>query len=310
MITKEIENPYMLSMFEGFDSACAELGAEAIMCGPEDYSAEQQIELIDDLIARKVQVICIAANHADQLDEALGRALGAGIVVVSLDSSVNPQSRMVHVQQADPEKVGRALVQAAEKMVNGAGKAAIISSTPYATNQNEWLEWMLVEYEEGNATISPAGASGFELAGVYYGEDTIDRTWEVMDEILAEHTDLDIVITPSVVSMMAVGQYIEAHKLGLVFTGLGMPSEIADYIANGSCPWMYLWNPIDLGYLTAYASKALLDGKISAKVGDTFDSGRLGLRAVTESADGGTEILLGNPLKFDKSNIDQWKTVY
>ncbi len=31
---------------------------------------------------------------------------------------------------------------------------------------------------------------------------------------------------------------------------------------------------------------------------------------VIEAGDGGTEVMLGAPFKFDKSNIDEWKNVY
>ena len=31
---------------------------------------------------------------------------------------------------------------------------------------------------------------------------------------------------------------------------------------------------------------------------------------VTEASDGGTEVILGSPFKFDPSNIDEWKDVY
>lgn len=53
-----------------------------------------------------------------------------------------------------------------------------------------------------------------------------------------------------------------------------------------------------------------MSGKITGKVGDTFAAGRLGNYTVTKAADGGTEILLGPPFKFDKANIEEWKTVY
>ena len=37
-----------------------------------------------------------------------------------------------------------------------------------------------------------------------------------------------------------------------------------------------LWNPGDLGYLAAYAAKALVDGDITGEEGDTFEAGELG----------------------------------
>jgi hypothetical protein len=61
-----------------------------------------------------------------------------------------------------------------------------------------------------------------------------------------------------------------------------------------------LWNTIDLGYLTVYASYAATSGKLER--GDTaIQAGRLGKIAVASD-----EVRLGAPFVFDKSNIDQF----
>ncbi len=85
---------------------------------------------------------------------------------------------------------------------------------------------------------------------------------------------------------------------------------MAEYIENSACPYMFLWNPIDLGYLGGYVAAALARGTITGKVGDRLSGGKLGQFSVTQAGDGGTEILLGPPFKFDQSNIGNWKTVY
>ena len=44
--------------------------------------------------------------------------------------------------------------------------------------------------------------------------------------------------------------------------------------------------------------------------GDTVTAGRLGTKTVEEYYDGGTQVLLGEPLRFTKDNIDEWKTQF
>lgn len=305
IITKAKGNPYMRAMFEGFQSACRELGAEAVLLEPDSYTADAQIALIRQATAEKVRAIAIAANHSDALEESLGAAMAAGICVVSLDSSVNPQSRITHIQQADPEKVGRVLIQAANAMIGGEGEAVIITSTPYATNQNIWLDWMKREYTE-----NPEQYGGFLLLDDRYGEDAAEKTREETLLLLEQYPELKIIITPSAVSMKAVGEVLREQESPVLFTGLGLPSEIAEYIEDGSCPWMYLWNPIDIGYLAAWSANALDTGSITGAEGDAFIAGRIGQRVVMPSSDGGTEILLGDPIKFGKDNIGEWKLIY
>ena len=63
-----------------------------------------------------------------------------------------------------------------------------------------------------------------------------------------------------------------------------------------------LWNPQDLGTLATYAAAALAKGEITGKEGDTFTAGELGEFTVGANA----TVLLGEPYKFNKDNIDQF----
>ena len=306
MIPKEMYNPYMLKMFEGFAAACAEFGAIPRYAAVPVNTAQAQIDLIDQAVADgNVSVIAVAANDADKLEPSLKAAMDAGIQIISLDSAVNQSSRMVHIQQASPEIIGRALVQATEIMTGGEAVVGLISTTPYATNQNLWISWMLRELND-----YPEKYRNFRLLPVVYGDDLPEKSREVTLSLLEDNPELTAIITPSVVSMLAVGQVLAEQDADVIFTGLGLPSEMAPFIEDGSCPWMYLWNPFDIGYLAAWTSHALVAGEITGLEGDYFAAGRLGQRVVSGSADGGTEVLLGDPIKFDKSNIDEWRLVY
>ncbi|MDR0624707.1 MAG: substrate-binding domain-containing protein, partial [Treponema sp.] len=130
--------------------------------------------------------------------------------------------------------------------------------------------------------------------------------------LVASYPNLKVIVAPTTVGIAAAAKAISDRGLiGKVkITGLGLPSEMAEYITNGSCPYMFLWNPIDLGYLAAYAAGALSSGQITGKIGDQFGGGKLGDYKVVESADNGTEVILGPPFKFEPSNINEWKSVY
>ena len=74
------------------------------------------------------------------------------------------------------------------------------------------------------------------------------------------------------------------------------------FVKDGTVKEFALWNPEDLGYLAAWAAKALADGTITGAEGDKFDAGKLG--SYTVGTDG--TVLLGDPYVFDKSNIDNF----
>ena len=303
-VAKDVQNPYMQKVYDGFEKACKEIGAEPLYKGPEAATPEKQIEIINQLVAQNVAGIAIAANDAHALQPALTEAMDAGIKVISLDSAVNKDSRQTHIQQADPEKIGRGLIQAAYEMVDGNGGIAVLSATAQATNQNLWIEWMKKELEE-----NPEKYANTPLIKVAYGDDDPTKSTSETQALLTD-SSIKVIIAPTTVGMLAAGKVLQDKQSDVKLTGLGLPSEMAPFIEDGTCPWMYLWNPVDIGYLSGYTMDALVKGTITGDVGGSFNAGDLGEKKITEAADGGTEVMLGDPFKFDTENIAEWKEVY
>jgi rhamnose transport system substrate-binding protein len=305
IVFKNTGNPYGEKEMLGFRQGIEEQKLEAILRAPDAPTAEAQIQIIEQLIAQQVASICIVGNDYDALQPILSKAKDQGIKVFSLDSSVNPDSRLTHVNQADSEKIGRTLVQAAYDMIGGKGEIAILSATSQASNQNLWIDYMKKELQD------PKYAN-VKLVKVAYGDDLRDKSVSETEGLLRSYPNLKCIIAPTTVGIAAAGKVLTDKKLkGKVFlTGLGLPSEMATYIEDGVCPYMFLWNPIDVGYLGAYTATALVKGTITGAAGDKFSAGRLGDYTITKAADGGTEVLLGPPYKFDAKNIKDWKTVY
>jgi len=306
-VFKNTGNPYGEKQMGGFKDGIEEQGYEAILRAPDQPTAEAQIQIVEQLITQKVASIAITGNDFDALQPVLTKAMDQGIKVLSADSAVNPKSRMLHVNQADSEKIGRTLIQAAYDMAGGSGEIAILSATSQASNQNLWIEWMKKELSQ-----NPDKYANLKLVRVAYGDDLRDKSVSETEGLLQSYPNLKVIIAPTTVGIAAASRVItDKGLIGKVkVTGLGLPSEMAEYIKNGACPYMFLWNPIDVGYLTAYAATALVSGKITGAAGDKFTAGRLGEFEVVKAPDGGTEVLLGAPFKFDPSNIDEWKDVY
>lgn len=305
LIAKNTGNPYNEKQDEGFKAAIEEMGGEAITRAPEQPTAEGQIAIIDELIAQKVDSICISANDFDALQPACKKAMDAGIKVLAIDSATNPASRMVFVNQAGVTEVAQALVDAVFDLTGGEGQWAILSATSQAANQNAWIAAM----EE---IMKDDKYSKLELVKTAYGDDLRDKSVSETEALLQSFPDLKLIVAPTTVGIAAAGKVLTDKNLAgkVLLTGLGLPSEMAEYIENGVCPYMFLWNPIDVGYLGGMTSVALVDGSITGAAGDKFEAGRLGEKTVTDAADGGTEIILGPPFRFEKSNIAEWKDVY
>ena len=305
IVFKNTGNPYGDRQMGGFKTGIEEQGFQAILRAPDQPTAEGQIQIIEQLISQKVAAICIVGNDKDALQPVLTKAKNAGIKVFSLDSGVNPASRLTHVNQADSEKIGTTLIEAAFDMAGGEGDIAILSATSQATNQNLWIDFM-------KKTLALPKYSKLNLVKVAYGDDLRDKSVSEAEGLLASFPNLKVIIAPTTVGIAAAGKVLTDKGLGgkVFLTGLGLPSEMATYIESGVCPYMFLWNPIDVGYLGAYVATGLVSGKIKGAVGEKFTAGKLGERSITQAPDGGTEVLLGPPFRFDAKNIADWKTVY
>ncbi|MDR1253047.1 MAG: rhamnose ABC transporter substrate-binding protein [Treponema sp.] len=305
IVFKSTGNPYGERQMGGFETGIKEQGGTAILRAPDLPTAEAQIQMIEQLIAQRVASICIVGNDYDALQPVLTRAKNQGIKIYSLDSSVNPASRLTHVNQADTQRIGETLVEAAYDMAGGSGEIAILSATSQASNQNAWIAVM-------QETLKQPKYANLNLVKIAYGDDLRDKSVSETEGLLLSYPNLKCIIAPTTVGIAAAGKVLTDRGLKgrVALTGLGLPSEMAEYIDNDVCPYMYLWNPIDVGYLGSYVATALTSDKITGKAGDSFTAGRLGNYTIVQAPDGGTEVLLGPPFKFDKANINDWKSVY
>jgi rhamnose transport system substrate-binding protein len=305
LVVKSLENPYMSTMYDGFRNACDELGATALLFGPGANASPDQARILLDLIDQGADAIAVAANDMEGISPMLQRAKAAGIPIVSLDSKVKPDERIVHIQQTSPEMIGRVLIQACALMIGAEGDFAILSTTDSMPNQASWVGWMQRELAE-----HPEQYAGMRLVEIAYGLDQAEPSAEAARRLLADYPGLKAIVAPTVVGLRAAAEEIARAGSPVKLTGLGLPSDMETYIMNGICPWMYLWNPAEVGYLAAYAMDAIVAGRLKGELGETLHGGSLGDKVVTRSEDGGFEIVLGYPKVFDMTNIAVWGELF
>ncbi|MBQ9438139.1 MAG: rhamnose ABC transporter substrate-binding protein [Lachnospiraceae bacterium] len=307
IVVKSAGNPYNQKAIEGFTEVIEAAGGTAISREPEAATVDAQISAIQSLISQGVDSIAVAANDENALQATLKEAMDAGIKVSCFDSKVNADSRMTFCNQAGITEVGQALIDAVLDLTGGEGQYAILSATSQATNQNAWIEAMKSIQE------SDSKYAGLELVEVAYGDDEPQKSTDQTQALLSKYPDLKVICAPTTVGIAAAAKVLQDQGSAVKLTGLGLPSEMAEYIGADdahSCPYMFLWNPIDLGRLSAYTSMALVDGSITGAVGDNFTAGDMGAYTLTDAGDGGSEIILGPPFQFNPENIAEWKDVY
>ena len=305
LVYKQTGNPFFDAAVRGFEEAQGELGFELIHNGPADSSNEGQIQIIEGFIQQGVDAIAISANDAAGVVSVLQSAMDQGIKVVSFDSAVNPDGRNLNIDPSIAENIGRVQIEEIAKQIGGEGQIAILSAGATMDNQNTWIEYMKKELEKEEY-------AAIELVTIVYGDDLTDKSYQEMQGLIDSYPELKGVISPTTVGIAAAATCIQDNGLTgkIKLTGLGLPSEMADYITAGVCEGMYLWNPIDMGYCSAYACVGLVNGTLTGAIGETFEAGRLGTIEIKDDGNGNAFSIVGDPFNFTAENIADWKDVY
>jgi len=307
IVPKSEGNSYFETIVSGFSAVVGSRGGTPVVRAPTQATAEEQITIINNLISDKVDLIAIATNSKSATAPALQKAMEQGIKVLSFDSAADPSGRSLHINQADAERIAQVLMDAAADITGGSGQIAIMSTTSQAHNQNTWIEGMRGLLEAGEYP-------GLILVNISYGEDDYKTTYKKTQNLIAEHPDLALIIAPTAAGIPAVAACItdKGPDCRIKVTGLGMPSQMAQYIGpDRVCPYMFLWDLEELGKLTAYAAIALVNGTITGAVGESLYAGGTEEYLITSDPLGGSEIALQTePIRFDETNIDHWKNIY
>ena len=302
MVVKNLGNGFFDAAHEGGKEAAKELGdVELIYTGPTTPTAEGQIEILNSLIGQKVDALVISANDRDALVPIAKRAMQRGIKVISFDSGIAKDGRLMQLNPSNNALIGAKLVQMASDAAGGAGEIAILSATAQATNQNIWIGEM-------KKVLAKPEYSKLKLVATVYGDDQSDKSYREALGLLRSHPNLKVIVAPTTVGINAAAKAVADEKLiGKVYvTGLGLPSEMAGHVLNGSVKTFAIWNPIDLGYSATYVAYQFVKGKATGKSGEQIPAGRMG--KITIAGDG--EAAMAEPFTFDKSNVEKFAKMF
>jgi rhamnose transport system substrate-binding protein len=291
-------DPYFQVAQTGAEEAAKEIGGKAIKQAPSQATAEAQIDFINNLVSQKVGVIAISANDANAVAPALRRAAKQGVKVVSYDSDVAVPARVLFLNQAAGDSLAEMMLESMGQMIGYDGEFAILSSTPTATNQNAWIDFMK------KRMAADQKYAKMKLVQVAYGQESEQVNQQQALALAQAFPNLKGIIIPAGIGLPAAARAMDqAGLLGKVkLTGLAPATLIKKYIQNGSVQDIW-WNVKDLGYLTYYAAQAVAQCKVTGKEGETFDAGRLGSYKV--GANG--EVLLGPAKIVTPANVEEFK---
>jgi ribose transport system substrate-binding protein len=133
LIMKSAGNPFFMSMEEGAQAAADDLGVELLPQTITDESQDQQqINVVDSMVANDVDAILIAPANSKSLVQPLLRAQEAGIPIINVDNRLDPETveaaglDLVSYVGADNEEGGRLAGEHLCELLGGEGKVAML----------------------------------------------------------------------------------------------------------------------------------------------------------------------------------------
>jgi ABC-type sugar transport system substrate-binding protein len=293
IVPKVIGIPYYAAVEKGVKEADAELSdVDVIWTGAKTDQADQQVQVIQNLINSKVDAIAVAANDPAAIAPVLKQAEARGIKVMSWDGDADV--RDIFVQLVDPSAFGAELADQMAKQVGTTGEVAVVTSTFTAPNQKAWLA--------GIKQQIAAKYPGLKIVTTVQSQEDQQLAFKVTKDILKSHPNVKGIFAITTVALPGAAQAVKSlGKVGKVaVVGNSTPNAIRQYFKDGTLKSAVLWNPLDHGYLAVYTARQLADGAI--KQGQTFKAGRLG-SYTPQADDKSLKITLSPPLVFTKSNI-------
>lgn len=218
LVMKTLTNPFFIEMEKGARRAEKEFGISLIVkTAAQETSIEQQIQLVNDLIAAKVDAIVIAPADSQSLVETLKKASDAGIKIVNIDNRLDAESvknagldivPFISVDNdAGAYKAGKYLADKA----SGPVQAAILEGMRSADNARQRMEGAkraLLENKQIKVVASEAANW------------KIDEAYAVSKSMFKKHPDIQLLFAAN--DMMAIGaiKYLqESGKTKVVVVG-------------------------------------------------------------------------------------------
>ena len=259
----------------------------ASQSGPATADAAQQLKIIDDLVARKVNALAVVPMDPAVIEGVLKRAMDRGIVVVTHEAD-NQKNTNANIEAFDNAAYGTALN---EKLAACMGQKGKWTSFVGSLGSRTHLQW--VDAGAQNAK-KYAGMTLVDAKNESF--DDANKTYEKAKEILRKHPDIKGFQSSAGNDVLGIGRALEEAGLQgkVCLVGTGLPNPSAKLLESGAITAIGFWDPKDAGIAMNKVAKLLLEKK---PLTDGIDLGVKGYEKVSVTQGPGKGLLLtGNAM--------------
>src|SRR6185436_8755601 len=247
--------PWFNALESGVKKAGTDFQIDASMVGPANVDPAQQVKLIEDLIAKKVNVIGLVPLDNKVTEPVLKRAQEAGIKVITHEGP-EQEGRDWNVELIDSVKFGEVQMEKLAQEMGGEGDYVVYVGTLTTPLHNKWAD-AAIAYQKAKYPKMNLVTDRFP------GADEIDTAYKTTLDVIKAYPKLKGIIAFGSNGPIGAGNAVREKRLGkkIALVGTALPSQAKPLLMDGIIRAAYLWNPVDAGYAMVAVAKLMLDGK-------------------------------------------------
>jgi len=274
--------PWFNAVEKGILKGAKDFGINATMVGPANVDPAQQVKLLEDLIAKKVNVIGLVPLDVK----------AAGIKVITHEGP-EQEGRDWNVELIDSVRFGEVQMERLAKDLGGEGDYVVYVGTLTTPLHNKWAD-AAIAYQQKNFPKMKLVADRFP------GADEIDTSQRTTLDVIKAYPNLRGILGFGSNGPIGAGNAVRQQRLAkkIAVVGTVLPSQAKSLIADDIIREGFLWNPTDAGYAMVAVAKLVLDGK---SITDGVEVPGLGKAAVDVA---GKQIKVDKIMRINKETID------
>ncbi len=261
LVMKTLNNPFFIDMQKGAEEAAEKLDINLVVQAAErEIDVEKQMQIIENLIQRKVDAICLVPSGSKEIVPAVVKANRAGIPVLNIDSRIDTAALKQaggHVETfigSDNVDGGKIAGEYIAQKLNNQGEVAVLEGIPGHETADDRLKGFLMVIDK---------IQGIEIVASQTANWERDQGFNVFQNILQSHPDVDALFACN--DMMALGA-IEAiaamNKTGqIIVVGFDAIQDGREAIQRGLLDGSIAQHPYEMGKIAIEKASELLQGQ-------------------------------------------------
>lgn len=259
-------------MEEGVKKYAEETGMNAFQVGPAQADPQQQVALIEDMIAQGVDALAVVPMSPEALEPVLGRAMEAGIAVITHEAAAQ-QNTAYDLEAFVNEDFGANLMEQLATCMGGEGDYAVFVGSLTSQTHNQWVDGAIAYQKANYPNMTLVGDKNETF-------DDAEQAYTKAQEVLRAFPDIKGLQGSASTDVAGIGRAIEERGMedATCVFGTSLPSIAGQYLETGAVDGIGFWDPAVAGEAMNKLAVMVLNGE---EVSDGMDLGLPGYEKVS-----------------------------